>query len=79
MTVTKKMLNEKIRIQNSLCWELPRGPVVRHGAFSVVGLGSIPGQGTKIPKAMQPGKKKKKSEHPPGMQSAKLTPNSINK
>ena len=45
MTVTEKMLNEKIRIQNSLCWEFPSGPVVRHGAFSFVGLGSIPGQG----------------------------------
>ena len=66
MTVTKKMLNEKTRIQNSLCWEFPSGPVVRHRAFSVVGLGSIPGQGTKIPKAMQPGKKKKSLSTPQG-------------
>ena len=66
MTVTKKMLNEKTRIQNSLCWEFPSGPVVRHRAFSVVGLGSIPGQGTKIPKVMQPGKKKKSLSTPQG-------------
>ena len=60
MIMTKKMLNEKIRIQNSLCLELPSSPVVKHRAFSIVGLGSIPGQGTKIPKAMQTGRKKKK-------------------
>ena len=28
------------------------------GAFTAVGLGSIPGWGTKIPQAMQPKKKK---------------------
>ena len=33
-----------------------------HGAFTAKGLGSGPGQGTKIPQTTQPGQKKKKKE-----------------
>ena len=39
--------------------EFPGGPVVRTCHFYCGGLGSVPGQGTKIPQAMQHGQRKK--------------------
>ena len=39
--------------------EFPSGPVVRTQCFHCCGPGSIPGQGTQIPQAMQYRKKKK--------------------
>ena len=41
-------------------WKFPGGPMVRTGAFTAQGLGSIPGEGTKIPQATQHSQKKKK-------------------
>ena len=41
--------------------EFPCGPVVRTRYFHCHGLGSIPGQGTKILQAIQQGQKKKKN------------------
>ena len=38
--------------------KFPGGPVVRIQRFHCRGLGSIPGQGTKIPQAAQHGQKK---------------------
>ena len=43
----------------SYLWELPGSPVVRTQHFHCLGLGSISGRGTKIPQALQHGKKKK--------------------
>ena len=43
--------------------EFPRGPVVRTWRFHCWGLGSVPGQGTKIPQAAQRGQKKKKNSN----------------
>ena len=40
--------------------EFPGSPVVSTGHLNHMGLGSIPGPGTKIPQATQPKKKKKK-------------------
>ena len=42
-------------------WEFPGGPVVRTRRFHCSGLGSIPGQGTKIPQAMWLGQKSKQT------------------
>ena len=39
--------------------EFPGGPVVRTPCFHCGGVGSIPGQGTKIPQAVQCGQKTK--------------------
>jgi len=41
-------------------WEFPAGPVVRSPLYTARGMGSIPGQGKKIPQAALCGKKKKK-------------------
>ena len=41
-------------------WEFPGGPVVRLRAFTVKGVGSIPGHRTKILQATWSKKKKKK-------------------
>ena len=41
---------------------VPCGPMVRTQQFHCWGLGSIPGQGTKIPKAIQHGQKEKEKE-----------------
>ena len=46
-------------MQRAYLREFPGGPVVSRQAFTAVGPGSIPGWGTKIPKAK---KKKKKGE-----------------
>ena len=40
--------------------EFPGSPVVSTGHLNRVGIGSIPGPGTKIPQAAQPKKKRKK-------------------
>ena len=40
--------------------EFPGSPVVSTGHLNRVGIGSIPGLGTKIPQAAQPKKKRKK-------------------
>ena len=40
--------------------DFPGGPVVTTPLFNAGGVGSIPGQGTKIPHAMQCGQKKKR-------------------
>ena len=45
--------------------EFPAGLVVRIPGAHCHGLGSIPGQGTEIPQAAQPGKKKKNSREEP--------------
>ena len=58
----KKQLNELKEIASKkwdsldiiIYWEFPGGPVVR----TPKGVGSIPGWGTKIPKAAQCGQKK---------------------
>ena len=42
--------------------EFPGSPVVSTGHLNRVGIGSIPGPGTKIPQAAQPKKKKKKND-----------------
>ena len=52
---------------------LPSGPVVRHRAFTGKDLVSIPGQGTKTPKAAWYGHKKKKCCLK--LQSYKVLPN----
>ena len=41
-------------------WEFPGCPVIRTWPFHSRALGSIPGQGTKIPQAARQGQKKKK-------------------
>ena len=46
----------------SYLWEFPGGLVVQTQAFTAVDPGSVPGQGIKIPYAMQWGKKKRKKE-----------------
>ena len=43
--------------------EFPGGLVVRIPGFDCCGLGSIPGQGTEIPRATWYGQKKKKKNH----------------
>ena len=50
----------KISSQRGPFWEFPCGPVVKTRHFHSLGLGSIPGQGTKIPQAARRGQKKKK-------------------
>ena len=40
------------------CGEFAGGPVIRTWLFHCCGPGSVPGQGTKILKAVQPKKKK---------------------
>ena len=47
-------LRKEVTILKTL-GEFPGGPVVRTCAFTAMGLGSIPGQGTKIPQAMWQG------------------------
>ena len=42
--------------------DFPGGPVVKTPCFQCRGMGSIPGQGTKIPQAVWPKKKKKRKE-----------------
>ena len=42
--------------------EFPRGLVVRITGFHCRGLGSVPGQGTEIPQAMQHCQKKQKTK-----------------
>ena len=49
-------------VQDMEMREFPGGPVVRTRRFHCQGSGSIPGQGTKIPQAARPKKKKKKLE-----------------
>ena len=44
------------------CGGFPCGPVVKTLPSSTVGVGSIPGQGTEIPHALQPKKTKHKTE-----------------
>ena len=44
------------------CWDFPGVPVLRTSLSTAGGVGSIPGQGAKIPNALQPEKKKKKPE-----------------
>ena len=44
---------KKKRKKNKNIWDFPGGPVVKTSP-SNAGAGSIPGQGTKIPKALQP-------------------------
>ena len=43
--------------------EFPGGPVVRTRHFHCRGLGSIPGQGTEIPQAVQRGQKNQKNKN----------------
>ena len=43
--------------------EFPGGPMIRAWPFTAVALGSIPGQGTKIPQATQLNRKRKKENH----------------
>ena len=57
----KKMAIETQRLR--ITRELLGGPVVRTQHFHCQGLGSIPGQGTKIPQASQCGQKKKKKNY----------------
>ena len=38
----------------SLAWDFPGGPVVRTSPSNAGGVGSIPGQGARIPHAWQP-------------------------
>ena len=47
--------------RESLFWEFPGGPVVKTQYLHCCDPGSIPGQGTKIPKTVQCSKKKKKN------------------
>ena len=44
---------KKKRKKNKNIWDFPGGPLVKTSP-SNAGAGSIPGQGTKIPKALQP-------------------------
>ena len=44
------------------CWDFPGGPVVKNQCFHCRGTGSIPGQGTKVPQAVQCSQKKKKKK-----------------
>ena len=44
----------KYKFKRIIVWEFPGGPVVRTQCFHYCGLGSIPGQGTKIPQATRP-------------------------
>ena len=46
-------------LRTEIWGEFPGGPVVRTWGFHHGGLGSIPGQGTKIPQAKWHGQKKK--------------------
>ena len=46
--------------KNAKDWDFPGGLVVRVPGFHCRGLGSISGQGTEIPQAMQHGKKERK-------------------
>ena len=43
-------------------WEFPDAPVIRTLDCHCCGLGLIPGQGTKIPQAVQQGQKKKENK-----------------
>ena len=44
-------------------WEFPGSPVVRTRHFHCLGWSSVPGQGTKIPQAIQHSQKKKKERN----------------
>ena len=60
---TRPRIISHIRGVNSSCSQgLPGGPVVRIHASAAGGIGSIPGQGTKIPQIVWPGQKKKKKK-----------------
>ena len=47
------------RPRSSTLFEFPGGLMVRILSFHCCDLGSVPGQGTKIPQAMQHGQKRK--------------------
>ena len=47
-------------MKQSQLWEFPGGPLVRAHHFHCLGPVSIPGRGTKIPKATRRGGKKKR-------------------
>lgn len=51
----------QLRVQKSLTWESPMGPWLGLSVFTVVGPHSIPGQGTRIPQAVQHGQKGEKN------------------
>ena len=53
----KKKKKKKVTLNMDRKQEFPGGPVVGTRHFHCGGLGSIPGQGTKIPHAMQCGQK----------------------
>ena len=53
LSVHKQLMNENLILK-----KIPGGPVVRTPHFHFPGLGLIPGQGTKIPQAVQPSKTK---------------------
>ena len=57
MSLTSKEYKFPI-LKRSLHWEFPGSPVVRLCTSSAGGMGSIPGQGTKIPQPVQCGQKK---------------------
>ena len=47
-------------IKRGICRDVPGSPVVKTRASNAGGAGSIPGQGTKIPHAVQLGQKKER-------------------
>ena len=49
MTCSTELLWEN----QAKCWDLPGGPVVKNMSCSTGDTGSVPGQGTKFPHAME--------------------------
>ena len=61
MKTSEKELGTQNACYKTGSWDCPNGPVVKILPSNAGGAGSIPGQGTKIPHALQPQKSKHKT------------------